>query len=142
MQRSLVVTPRVTIRGEELEWSAVRSTGPGGQNVNRVRTKVELRFSLVTCETLPEAAKRRLRAAEGTRLDAEGRLIIVSQEERSQARNLETALKRLATMIRRSLVAPRQRRPTRPTRGSVERRLDAKKRTADKKRGRRGHPLD
>jgi ribosome-associated protein len=132
----LVVTEAVVIPDSDLSWTAVRGSGPGGQNVNKVATKVDLRFDLTGSEALPHAVKNRLRALEGIQLDAEGRVVIVSQATRDQSRNLEDARERLAEMIRRALVRPKRRRRTKPTRASQYRRLDDKRRTSEKKRGR------
>ena len=137
MATDLVVTPTLTIPAAELVWTAVRSSGPGGQNVNRVSTKVELRFDFETCAVLSGPVKARLGRIAAGRLDAEGRIVITSQATRFQAQNLEDAREKLAGLIRAALVAPKRRRPTRPTRGSKERRLDTKRRTSEKKKDRR-----
>ena len=132
----LRVTNSVTIPAEDLSWSAARSGGPGGQNVNKVASKVDLRFDLVGTRVLAPEAKDRLRALPGVRLDAEGRVLIVSQESRDQGANLEAARERLADLVRRALVRPKRRRATKPTRASKRRRIDDKRRTSEKKRGR------
>jgi ribosome-associated protein len=132
----LPISERLTIPGSDLEWRAVRASGPGGQNVNKVATKVELRFDLEGCQVLKPAVRDRLRALAGRRLDADGRLVLTSQAGRSQSANLEAARSRLADLIREALVPPRRRRKTRPTRASRERRLEKKRQQSDKKRGR------
>jgi ribosome-associated protein len=137
MSEPLTVTSSLLIPGEELEWTAVRSGGPGGQNVNKVATKVELRFDPAASAVLGAAVKARLLARSRGRLDAQGRLLITCDETRSQARNLELARARLAELVRAALVAPKKRRATRPTRASRERRLEAKRQVADKKRERK-----
>lgn len=134
----LVVTQALTLPSVELEWTAVRSGGPGGQNVNKVSTKVELRFDLRHSVVLSSAVKARLTARERGRLDAEGRLLIVCDETRSQPRNLELARERLAELVRAALVKPKTRRPTKPTRASKERRLSTKRHEGEKKARRRG----
>jgi ribosome-associated protein len=134
----LVVSHALTLPSAELAWTAVRSGGPGGQNVNKVSTKVELRFDLRHSVVLPASVKARLAAREGGRLDAEGRLLIVCDETRSQPRNLELARARLAELVRAALVKPKVRRPTKPTRASKERRLSAKRHDGEKKASRRG----
>ena len=130
------MTSTVTIPAEDLSWSAARSGGPGGQNVNKVASKVDLRFDLVGTRVLAPEAKDRLRALPGVRLDAEGRVLIVSQESRDQGANLEAARERLADLVRRALIRPKRRRATKPTRASKRRRIDDKRRTSEKKRGR------
>jgi ribosome-associated protein len=136
MADDLDIDGRVVVPAAELQWTAVRSGGPGGQNVNKVATKVELRFDLPGSAALAPAVKARLRALAGPRLDAEGWILITSQATRSQADNLEDARGKLAALIRRALVPPKRRRPTRPTAGSKERRLGAKRQLAEKKNAR------
>jgi len=125
------------IPARDLSWSAARASGPGGQNVNKVASKVDLRFDLEGTAALTAAQKARLRTMARGRLDGEGRLQIVSQQGRDQAQNLEAARAVLAELIARALVPPKPRRPTKPTRGSRERRLAAKRHGAEKKRERR-----
>jgi len=122
------------IPAADLQIEAVRSSGPGGQNVNKVATKVELRFDLRGTQALAPAVKGRLRALAGKRVDADGRIRVISQRTRDQSRNREDALEKLAEMIRAALVPPRPRRPTRPTRASKARRLDDKRKQSSKKR--------
>jgi ribosome-associated protein len=136
MSDDLVVTARVRIPEADLRWSAVRSSGPGGQHVNRTASKVQLWFDLEGTRALGVAAKERLRTIAVGRLDAEGYLLVSSQETRDQRRNLEDARRKLAQLIRAALVAPKPRRKTKPSRASVARRLDAKRKRADTKRGR------
>ena len=138
MSRDLTVTSRIVLLGSDLSWKAVRASGPGGQNVNKVASKVELRFDLANTRSLDGAVKARLRALASGRLDADGALIVVSQATRSQEQNLEDARAKLAEIVRRALVVPKRRRNTRPTRGSVERRLEGKRRESNKKQARRG----
>lgn len=139
MSRDLVITPTLSIPAEELRWHAVRSGGPGGQNVNKVSTKVELRFRVID-GMLPGPVQRRLAESAGHRMNAEGELSISCDETRSQLQNLERAREKLATLVRAALKPPRPRRPTRPTRASVARRLDAKARNKAKKSERRRTP--
>jgi ribosome-associated protein len=122
------------IPASELAFHAVRSSGPGGQNVNKVASKVELRFDLPGSSVLGPEVKARLRALAGKRVDAEGRVLLVSQRTRDQARNRQDVLDRLAALIRAALTPPRPRKATRPTRASKTRRVEAKRFRSSKKR--------
>jgi len=133
----LLITEGLTLPAAELKWRAVRSSGPGGQNVNKVSTKVELRFDLAHSEVLSDAVKARLSRLAASYLDAGGCLVITSQSARSQRRNLEQALELLAGLVQRALVVPRKRKKTRPTAGSHHRRLQTKRLNSDKKQARR-----
>jgi ribosome-associated protein len=136
MSEPLYVTPRLSVPADEISWTAVRASGPGGQNVNKVASKVVLRFDVFASTVLDPGTKRRLVALGGSRVDERGVLTLVSQDTRDQSRNLERARERLAELIRIALVPPKPRRPTKPTKGSQRRRLDEKKRHGDKKRAR------
>jgi ribosome-associated protein len=133
----LFVAPGVVIPSVDLSWTAVRSGGPGGQNVNKVASKVELRFDLPGSGALSPEVKARLRRLAAGRLDADGKILIVSQVTRAQPQNLEDARERLAQLVRAALRPPKRRKPTRPTRASKERRLGEKRKQSDKKRTRR-----
>lgn len=138
MSGDLPIARGIVVPAAELEWTAVRSGGPGGQNVNKVSTKVELRFDLPGTRALDAAVKARLAQSAGSRLDSLGRILITCDETRSQLQNLERARERLAALLTAALTPPKRRRPTRPTRGSKERRLEGKRHTAEKKSARRG----
>ena len=119
-----------------MQVTSVRASGPGGQNVNKVASKIELVFDVARTTTLADDVKARLRALAGSRIDAVGCLRITSQESRDRLKNLDTAREKLATLVRAALFVPKKRRPTRATKGSKERRLDGKKRDGEKKRAR------
>jgi ribosome-associated protein len=120
------VTSRISIEERELEESFIRASGPGGQNVNKVSSAVQLRFDVRRSPSLPEPVRARLEKLAGSRLTLDGVLILTAQSHRSQERNRQDALDRLIALIREAAVAPIPRRPTRPTLGSKLRRLEAK----------------
>ena len=136
MAQPLRVSDRVLIPAAALSWRAVRSSGPGGQNVNKVASKVELRVDLARIEGLPADALECLQRMTARRRDAEGRLLLVSQRTRDQHRNLEDARGRLRELVARALAAPRPRQATRTTASARERRLAEKKRAGSIKRSR------
>jgi ribosome-associated protein len=142
MADPIVVRAGVVVPVDALAVRAVRSSGPGGQNVNKVSSKVEMRVDVERIEGLDEGARARLRAL--ATLDADGHLLVTSQLTRDQPKNLADAREKVRALVERSLHVPRKRRKTRPTRGSVERRLtDKKHRTQAKaQRGRTGSKGD
>jgi ribosome-associated protein len=132
------ITARLGVEDAELEESFIAASGPGGQNVNKVATAVQLRFNLAKCETLPEGVKARVRVLAGRRLSHDGVIVITANRFRTQLQNRADARERLFEMIRAAAVAPVYRKPTRPTKASKTRRLEAKSQRADIKRMRRG----
>jgi ribosome-associated protein len=125
------------VPGEAISWRAVRSSGPGGQNVNKVASKVELRVRLQDVEGLDDAARARLATLAAPRTDSRGRLLVTSQRSRDQSRNLEDARDKVRRLVARALVTPKRRRPTRPSAAAVEQRLREKRLRAARKRERR-----
>jgi ribosome-associated protein len=130
----IFVRGEVFVPAEAMTFRAVRSSGPGGQNVNKVASKVELRVDVDRIAGLDDAARERLRRL--ATLDAEGRLLVVSQRTRDQLQNARDARDKVRALVARALERPRTRRATRPTRASVERRLDEKKRRSKTKSSR------
>ena len=134
------ITPKIAIEEREIEESFVRASGPGGQNVNKLSTAVQLRFDVRHSPSLPAEVAGRLEHLAGARLTREGVLVITAQRHRTQARNREDALERLVDLIRRAAIAPVPRRPTRPTAASRVRRIESKKHRGGIKRLRRTKP--
>jgi ribosome-associated protein len=135
---ALKVNDLVSIPRSELDYRATRAGGPGGQHVNTSSTRIELLWNVRTTRALPEEERERVQQRLASRTDADGNVRVVSSESRSQLRNRESAEARLAEMLRRALIAPRKRIPTRPSRASREARLQDKRRRSEKKRMRRG----
>ena len=138
----LVITPDIVIPDEEFEWKFIRSSGPGGQNVNKVASAVQLRFLLPVNTTLPVAVRNRLRRLAGQKLIDDGSILIRSSSERSQEQNRREALDRLGALIRTALIEPKVRKKTRPTRASKERRIESKKRRGSTKQQRGARAWD
>ena len=138
----LEVTPGVTIPISELDAKATKSCGPGGQHVNTSSTRVELVWRLTVSRAVNEAQRARIHEKLGARLDAEGNVRVVASDTRSQRQNRALAEERLTILVRRALAIPKARRKTKPTKGSVERRLDSKHRRAAVKRDRRTKDQD
>lgn len=135
--KDIVVTDRVVIPASALTFRAVRASGPGGQNVNKVSTKVELRVALDGIPGILPEQRRRLESIARKRLDGSGGLIVASQLTRSQTQNLEAAREIIAGLVRAALVRPKIRRPTKPSRAARARRVDEKRQHSQKKESRR-----
>jgi ribosome-associated protein len=134
------ITDRISIDEAELAESFIRASGPGGQNVNKLSSAVQLRFDVRHSPSLPDSVRARLERLAGRRLTREGVLVITAQRHRTQERNRADARERLIELVREAATLPVQRRPTRPTRASKERRIESKKRRATIKGLRRTKP--
>lgn len=135
------VNRRIALDPREITETFVHASGPGGQNVNKVSTAVQLRFNVLRSPSLPEDVRARLMRVAGRRLTRDGELVIVAQSHRTQVRNREEALARLVDMIRRAAIAPVRRRATKPTKASKVRHRESKSRRAETKRM-RGRPRE
>ncbi|HVA44929.1 MAG TPA: alternative ribosome rescue aminoacyl-tRNA hydrolase ArfB [Pirellulales bacterium] len=133
----LTVSNRIRIPLEEFEFTFARSSGPGGQNVNKVNSKALLRWPVRTSPSLPEAVRERFVGRYGNRITVDGDLLISSQRFRDQGRNVDDCLDRLREMLAAVAAPPTRRKRTKPTRASIRRRLENKRRTSQKKQGRR-----
>ena len=136
------VTPSIILDDSELERSFVRASGPGGQNVNKVSTAVQLRFDVARSPNLPEPVRARLKRLAGRRLTHEGVLVIFAQNYRSQQRNIEDATERLVELIREAATPPVPRRATKPSKAAKRRRADDKRKRGTVKALRRVRPGD
>jgi ribosome-associated protein len=137
MSKGVELNDRISIPLGEFRWESSRAGGPGGQNVNKVNSKVQLRWNPATSPSLPEPVRARLLQAIGSRLTRDGDLLVTSQQSRDQARNLADCLAKVRALVQAAARPPKARRPTRPTRASQVRRVEQKGRRADLKRLRR-----
>lgn len=134
----LVVNAHIKIPDDELHFTFARSSGPGGQNVNKVNSKAILRWSVTKSPNLPDEVRARFLLHYANRITAEGEIVLASQTYRDQPRNVLACRQRLQTMLKAVAARPRRRKKTKPSRGSIERRLQQKRETSRKKNERRG----
>lgn len=139
---AIVVTADVFVLENALTMTAIRASGPGGQNVNKVASKVDVRLDLKGIVGLDEDARQRLLHKAAARIDADGKLRVTSQKTRDQAKNILDAYEKIRVLIAAALIVPKRRTPTRPSKRAVEKRLDQKKQTGERKKHRTRHHHD
>ncbi len=137
MSSPLVINDKVTLPGSDLEWTAVKASGPGGQNVNKVASKVELSFDFENTVALRDTVKDRLRVLAKNQLDAEGRVLVKSEKTRDQAKNLADARTKLKELILEAMVVPKKRKATKVSKAQKAKRLSTKKKVGAKKAARK-----
>ena len=133
MKSPIIINDTITLEADSISIHAVRASGPGGQNVNKTSTKIQLAFDFMHCEALPDYAKTALSQKKSLRFDSEGNMLISVQETRSQKTNIDIACKKLSDIILRSLEIPKQRKKTAPSFSEREERLSSKKKQSEKK---------
>ena len=138
----IVISEAIRIPRSELTFQFSRSGGPGGQNVNKLSTRVQMRWNVDETEALPEDVRRRLKSHNHKRINSEGELLLTSQRYRDQARNIEDCVEKLRELVAAAAVIPHRRRPTKPTAGSHRRRLQSKRERSERKMRRRQPRLD
>ena len=137
MSSPLVINDKVTLPGSDLEWTAVKASGPGGQNVNKVASKVELSFDFENSVALRDTVKERLRVIAKNQLDAEGRVLVKSEKTRDQAKNLADARTKLKELVLEAMVVPKKRKATKVSKAQKAKRLATKKKVGAKKAARK-----
>jgi ribosome-associated protein len=142
MASPIVVTSQISVAADELKFTFVRSTGPGGQNVNKVNSKAVLHWNVRQSQSLPEDVKHRFLGRYARRISRVGRLVLTSDRHREQARNVADCGRKLRELVLSVLVAPQPRKQTRPTRGAVLRRLQQKRKQSQRKEARQYRPED
>ncbi len=142
MAKRIKITGNLFLPEDELQFKFVRSSGPGGQNVNKVSTAVQLRFDLLHSPSLPDSVKQRLYSLVPKRITREGILLIEAQQHRTQERNRNEAVRRLVALLRQAALKPKRRLPTHPSAAAKRKRLEAKKRRSEIKKMRRKVTLD
>ena len=133
MSTPLTINDKITLPGSDLEWTAVKSSGPGGQNVNKVNSKIELSFDFESTVAIDEDTRDRLRKLAKNSLDGEGRILVKSEKTRDQGKNLADAREKLKEMVLAALVKPKVRKPTKVTKAAKKKRVADKKKVAKKK---------
>lgn len=134
--RMIRITPSISLNEHELQFSYIRAPGPGGQNVNKVATAAQLRFDAAGCKAITPAILGRLRDIAGQRMTKDGTIVITAHQHRTQSANRDAAADRLVQLLKKAATPPRRRVATKPTKGSKERRLEGKRRSATKKQNR------
>jgi ribosome-associated protein len=131
------ITDKITVDENDIEYNAVRSAGPGGQNVNKVSTAIQIHFDIDKIENMTDAMRARLVLLAGSKLNKENCIVIKAQDQRTQERNKENALNRLIELIKKAAVEPKKRKPRKRSKASHQKRLNEKKKQSDKKKSRK-----